>query len=203
MGSDPSHFQNGEEDCPVESVSWFDAVYYLNRRSELDGLPPAYRLLSLEHEPGAGTSDEKTSFRCQVEFLGLDSPGYRLPTEAEWEVAARAGCPQARHGKLGQVAWYGRNSQSRPHPVGGKLPNDWGLLDTLGNVGEWVWDRWGIPPKRASDPLGPESSHTENRMIRGYGWVSSPKEVRFAYRNGASPTFRIYYVGLRIARTVA
>jgi formylglycine-generating enzyme required for sulfatase activity len=108
----------GGDRSPVEGVSWWDAVRFCNALSRRAGLTPAYRVRadveSIEGDPSAG--------------------GYRLPTEAEWEYACRAGTTGPRYGPLDDVAWYRGNSDERIHAVGGRCPNAWGLYDVLGNV---------------------------------------------------------------------
>jgi formylglycine-generating enzyme required for sulfatase activity len=116
MGSNPSGFK--EPDRPVEGVKWQDAVDYC-------------RKLTVQHR-GNGTLKE-----------GWE---WRLPTEAEWEYAARAGSLGPRHGELDEIAWYEANSGGETHPVKQKAPNGWGLYDTLGNVWEWCWNTWADNP---------------------------------------------------------
>ncbi len=127
---------------------------------------------------------------------------YRLPTEAEWEYAARAGTDGARyHSAIGAVAWYARNSDARTHPVGGKTPNAWGLHDMLGNVWEWVQDWYGsYPSGAATDPRGPATG--SGRVLRGGSWSNHPRYGRSAYRYGVSPGYRYSYLGFRVLRTV-
>jgi formylglycine-generating enzyme required for sulfatase activity len=144
MGTNPSEFK-GRADRPVENVSWYDAVRYCNALSAKDGLEPAYEIVETED------ADEP-----QVTWKGLENGGWRLPTEAEWEYACRAGSEGPRYGEVGEVAWYDDNSNSRTHAVGLKKPNAWGLYDTLGNVWEWCWD-WKTEywdPTAALDPEG-------------------------------------------------
>ena len=125
---------------------------------------------------------------------------YRLPTEAEWEYAARAGTTGARHGELDEVAWYSDNSGRTTHPVGEKQANAWGLHDTLGNVWEWVADWYGEYPAGAvTDPQGPDTGTT--RVIRGGGWSSSAGDVRSADRGHGSPGGRGNGLGFRLVRT--
>ena len=125
---------------------------------------------------------------------------YRLPREAEWEYAARAGTTGDRYGDLSAIAWYTGNSEGRTHPVGLKLPNGWGLYDMLGNVSEWVGD-WhgGYPGGRVTDPGGPGSG--SGRVVRGGGWSYGARNVRAPVRGSARPGFRVYDLGFRLLRT--
>jgi sulfatase modifying factor 1 len=116
--------------------------------------------------------------------------GYRLPTEAEWEHACRAGTGAARYGELDDVAWYRGNSEGRPHSVGGKQPNAWGLFDMLGNVWEWCWDVYDA------------EVYGTYRVLRGGGWFDEHWSCRASVRRRSHPTFRIDDVGFRVARSV-
>jgi formylglycine-generating enzyme len=158
---------------PVESVSWWDAVRFCNALSDREGLAPAYRL------------------RADVERIGWDASadGYRLPTEAEWEHACRAGTTGPRYGPLDEVAWYRGNSQERIHEVGGKQPNAWGLYDMLGNAWEWCWDIYDA------------EVYGTYRVLRGGGWLDEHWSCRVAVRRRSHPNFRIDDVGFRIARS--
>ncbi len=180
MGKNPSHFTSCGDDCPVETVSWREAVAYCNALSRKEGLPECYDGDRLE---------------------GLDCKGYRLPTEAEWEYAARAGSTGARYGDLDSVAWYDGNSGSSTHPVGKKKPNAWGLSDMLGNVNEWCHDWNGdYSSGSATDPTGPQTG--SNRVRRGGSWSSTATAglVRAALRDGGTPDYRNDFLGLRPAR---
>ncbi|MCA2970683.1 MAG: SUMF1/EgtB/PvdO family nonheme iron enzyme [Acidobacteriaceae bacterium] len=126
--------------------------------------------------------------------------GMRLPTEAEWEYAARAGSPGARYGALDDVAWYHKNSGSETKPVGGKKPNDWGLYDMLGNVWEWTADPYdgnSYHSSLSTDPAGPASG--DRRVLRGGSWIVDPAFVRVSYRLRGVPTYRGYTGGFRCA----
>ena len=126
--------------------------------------------------------------------------GMRLPTEAEWEYAARAGSPGARYGALDDVAWYHKNSGSETKPVGGKKPNDWGLYDMLGNVWEWTADPYdgnSYHSSLSTDPAGPASG--DRRVLRGGSWIVDPAFVRASYRLRGVPTYRGYTGGFRCA----
>lgn len=133
------------------------------------------------------------------QMLGIKS--LRLPTEAEWEYACRAGTTGARYGDLDKVAWYSGNSSSNTHPVGKKAPNAWGLHDMLGNVWEWCQDWYGTYPSGpVKDPTGPASGSA--RVRRGGGWRLGAGFVRAAYRNGSDPGYRDNFLGFRLARSL-
>ena len=180
MGANPSRFAACGADCPVEQVSWEDAVAYLNALSDREGLERCYE--------GAV-------------FKGAGCLGYRLPTEAEWEYAARAGTSGARYGELTRIAWCWESSGDRTRPVGAKAPNAWGLYDMLGNVYEWVQDWEGAyAGEEATDPVGPASG--AYRVLRGGGWSGDLRDVRAAYRASAPPDHRSDLVGFRPARSI-
>ncbi len=180
MGSNPSpHGACGSANCPVVHVSWLDAVTYCNRLSEREGLPQCY-----------------TISRTSATFAGLSCRGYRLPTEAEWEYAARAGTTGARYGPLDAIAWTASNSGPSLQPVGRKQPNAWGLYDMLGNVWEWTQDSYGKYERAAADPTGPKL-----RVFRGGSWNARPSHVRAAIRSGDLPHLRYGHLGFRPARS--
>ena len=125
---------------------------------------------------------------------------YRLPTEAEWEYAARAGTTGDRYGNLDAIAWYEDNSGRRTHPVGRKAPNAWGLHDMLGNVWEWVEDWYGdYPGGTVTDPTGSGSGWV--RMLRGGSWVNIAGYCRASDRTLILPGDRLSYLGFRLLRT--
>ena len=126
-----------------------------------------------------------------------ETSGGRLPTEAEWEYAARAGSTSARYGELDAIAWYDGNSGSKTHAVGGKQPNQFGLYDMLGNVWQWVADDYG-PYKGDSqtDPLV-KVDGAKDKVLRGGSWVVSPQLVRASYRDRFEPAGRDYITGFR------
>ena len=129
---------------------------------------------------------------------------YRLPTEAEWEYACRAGSTTSfsfgnDKDRLGEYAWYGRNSGGKTHPVAQKKPNSWGLYDMHGNVFEWCQDRYGKYPSGAvTDPKGPSSG--SKRVFRGGGWKFDASFSRSAYRDKYKPWVYVDYVGFRLVR---
>jgi energy-coupling factor transporter ATP-binding protein EcfA2 len=127
--------------------------------------------------------------------------GMRLPTEAEWEYAARAGSKQARYGNLDQIAWYGLGISQGPQPVAAKDPNQWGLYDMLGNVWEWTNDNYDADYYRTSpkfDPQGP--THGDFKVVRGGSWVVISQLARVSDRLRYVPSFRSYSIGFRCAR---
>jgi formylglycine-generating enzyme required for sulfatase activity len=156
----------------VESVSWWDAVRFCNELSKREGLRPAYQL-----EPDSAEWDQ-----------GAD--GFRLPSEAEWEYACRAGTTGARYGPFDEIAWYRGNSGERIHEVGGKQPNAWGLYDMLGNVFEWCWDVYDA------------KVYGTYRVLRGGGWFDESWSCRASVRRRSMTTYRIDDVGFRLARSI-
>ena len=184
MGVNPSAFKGPT--LPVEQVSWFDAIEYCNRRSLKEGLAQAYTV-----------SGNAVSWN-------RNANGYRLPTEAEWEYACRAGTqtPFSTGTSLNDAGWYSDNSKSRTQPVGEKQPNPWGLYDMHGNVLEWCWDWMGNYPDYAqTNPLGPTSGTT--RVYRGGCWRFEAHQTRSAYRFGNHPYLKAFIVGFRVARNAA
>ena len=124
--------------------------------------------------------------------------GMRLPTEAEWEYAARAGITADRYGEVDQIAWYGVNSGDKTHEVMQKQPNAWSLYDTLGNVWEWTADWYGAyADASAKDPQGPPSGKI--RALRGGSWGNGPAFIRVSVRSGNEPQNHSNIVGFRCA----
>jgi formylglycine-generating enzyme required for sulfatase activity len=147
---------------------------------------------------------ENISFDEVQEYLGKlnarnDGYRYRLPTEAEWEYAARAGTKGANSGPLDEIAWYMNNSNGQSHPVKQKKPNAFGLYDMEGNVYEWTQD-WFFDYEEdpLTDPKGPASGF--ERVPRGGSWNSTPKGVRTSNRNALEPDAGDFNVGFRVAR---
>jgi formylglycine-generating enzyme required for sulfatase activity len=190
MGSNPSNFKGDK--LPVEMVSWHEAIEYCNKRSLKEGLIPAYR----------GGRDDVT---CD-----FNATGYRLPTEAEWEYAARGGNKDyisyeyAGGNSVDAVAWYDGNSGNRTHPAGTKRPNSLGLYDMSGNVWEWCWDWYGrYSGGSQTDPTGPSYNNnamgTPPRVARGGGWTDAA--VRSVLRFGSTPSGRYSFWGFRVVRS--
>eukprot|EP00918_Siedleckia_nematoides_P027694 GHVU01059642.1.p1 GENE.GHVU01059642.1~~GHVU01059642.1.p1 ORF type:complete len:623 (+),score=67.29 GHVU01059642.1:171-1871(+) len=185
MGGNPSYFKACGDSCPVEGVSWLDAVRFCNRLSELVGLRPAYQL------NGPSVSWNRSA------------NGFRLPTEAEWEYACRsAGKLQiySGGGDVGPMAWYQDNSSGSTHPVGRKSRNDLGFYDMSGNVWEWCWDWYGkYPSSPQTDPSGP--ARGSRRVIRGGSYNLSVRLCRSKLRDSYSPANRDLDLGFRLCRS--
>ncbi len=134
------------------------------------------------------------------EAITWGAKGWRLPTEAEWEYACRAGTAVPRYGELDKIAWYGENSGETTHAVGQKQANAWGLHDTLGNVWEWCYDWFGgYSAQAATDPVGAATGTV--RVRRGGGWGGNAGVVRAAQRNGNTPALRYSSLGFRVVRS--
>lgn len=196
MGNESSQFKG--DDLPVENVSWYDAVAYCNARSAKESLMPAYIV--------TGTGDARTV------VWNREANGYRLPTEAEWEYACRAGTttPFFTGGNVTveQANYYGTypydgypsgQYRSRTVPVGSFAPNQWGLYDMHGNVWEWCWDWYGPYADGAvTDPTGAASG--TYRVNRGGGWNDFGRHLRSAYRAAYPPVNKTFNLGFRLAR---
>lgn len=174
---------------PVADVSWWDAVRFCNALSERCGLAVAYliaedaeRLDDTSRLHGDGPRDDAITWDPAAR-------GYRLPTEAEWEHACRAGTSGPHYGELDEIAWYRATSGERSHAVAELTPNAWGLHDMLGNVWEWCWDRY--------DP----QVYGSYRVLRGGGWADPHWSVRASVRRRSHPTFAIEDVGFRVVRS--
>ena len=173
----PSYFSGTNN--PVEQVSWYDIMVYCNRRSIAENLTPVYAKGGETNPNNWGNAPEwTTDADWDAITMNMSANGYRLPTEMEWEWAARGGVPAQQAGTfnttyagsndINEVAWYSSNSGSSTHPVGTKAPNELGLYDMSGNVWEWCWDwfeDWSYPSGSFIDPVGPNSGSV--RMLRG------------------------------------
>ncbi len=180
MGNNPSKL--GGDDYPVEMVTWYDCVNFCNALSELEGLTPAYET----------TGDNVT--------WNQSADGYRLPTEAEWEYACRAGTTGPFAGDLDEMAIYARNSGRKTFTVGTRKANAWGFHDMYGNVLEWCWDwfAWDYGEKWVMDPTGPDEGL--HRIERGGSWHLNPRGCRSASRGTDIPAAWGNSLGFRLAR---
>ena len=175
MGNNPSNFKDCGDDCPVEQVSWKDGQAFTKKLNQA----------------------EKTK-------------DYRLPSEAEWEYSCRAGSETEFFfgddaERLGEFAWYSRNSEKRTHPVGEKKPNDWGLHDMHGNVWEWVEDDWHDTYKKGPDDGSAwiDKPRGIYRVVRGGGWGDDARYCRSATRRSGRPGNHVGNEGFRLSRSVA
>ncbi|WP_407701281.1 formylglycine-generating enzyme family protein [Tumebacillus algifaecis] len=170
----PSVGSIDEPQAPVVEVSWNDAILFCNLLSQHSGLKECYLV-----------SDDGENVVCDWE-----ADGYRLPTEAEWQYACKAGTSGYRYGELDDIAWYQDNSEGRAHQVGKKLPNVWGLYDMLGNVWEWCWDLYDV------------KVYGSYRIFRGGSWAEEERGCGATCRRRSHPTFRIDDLGFRLARSL-
>jgi sulfatase modifying factor 1 len=196
LGTQPSASETCWTDCPVESISWYEALAYANARSRAEGLTECYELEGCtDAPPGSAT------FTCEsaARVPGRCS-GYRIPTEAEWEHAARAGAWTERYGPLHEIAWSQESGILEPQRVGQLPPNAWGLHDVLGNVWEWTWDT--VSNTGAPLPAdNPESAGYPYRVLRGGSYTSPRESVRAAMRFVVLSEYRAPNVGLRLVRS--
>ena len=192
MGNNPSHFKG--ENFPVERVTWYNAVAFCNALSQQEGKTPCYTI-------------NGTNVSCN-----WDANGYRLPTEAEWEYAAKAGTSTDFYNgsltntnctpidaNLDNIAWYCGNANNTTHPVGQKQANAFGLYDMSGNVWEWCWDWYSSYSSTAvTDPTG--ASTGSDRVYRGGSWNRNALNCRSAYRSFNTPSNDFNRMGFRLVR---
>ena len=198
MGKNPSRFKGDRN--PVEKVSWYDAIRFCNKLSELEGLEPAY---TITYKPDPADMGGNITFknlnmvlygeRYEIDEViwNQEADGYRLPTVKEWIIAAKGGQKYEFAGSDNpdEVAWWTQNSDFKTHPVGQKKPNGFGLYDMSGNVNEWCWDE---------DPRDEEF-----RSLRGGGWshgVPDGYGLAILHPHGGDPHDRNQFCGFRMAR---
>ena len=202
MGSRPELPPLCIDDCPVRSVDWYAAIAYTNVLSRSRGLRACFDFGGCDEFEaadgafagcGVPTLNAETLYACE---------GWRLPTEAEWEYAARATTSGARYAEpVGSIAWIAANSIGGVQTVAGLPPNAWGLYDVLGNVWEWTFDVYTpIELAPATDPVFTVGA--EHRVLRGGGSENDPEMVRSAVRGNSLPMDSGFNVGLRVVRTL-
>jgi formylglycine-generating enzyme required for sulfatase activity len=181
MRTNPGRFKG--DNNPVEQITWFDAVRYCNERSRREGLTPAYTI------NGTNVTWNRSA------------NGYRLPTEAEWEYACRAGNSGPFSVSRANFNRNLRKPGSATNPVGSIEANPWGLHDMQGNVWEWCWDWFAAyGAGNQTDPAGPRSGTL--RAVRGGGYYTSNDQLRSAYRGSDPPDYRDDSLGFRIAKNI-
>lgn len=159
---------------PMVGISWHDAISFCNLLSQKSGLKEVYSI----------SEDSE-----HIIFDG-DADGFRLPSEAEWQYACKAGTTGYQYGELDKIAWYNENSDGELHTVGTKEPNAWGLYDMLGNVWEWCWD------------LYDEQVYGSYRIFRGGSWAEEARGCGATCRRRSHPTFSVDDLGFRLARSL-
>ena len=211
-----SHSPNSDkgvgDNYPAYYVSWYDALVYCNKRSMEEGLTPCYSISGNTDPKEWGARPTSTDSTWDAVVCDWNANGYRLPTEAEWEYAARAGdktvdsltySGTSAVNKLGEYAWYSSNSNDKTHEVGTKKANAYGLYDMNGNVWEWCWNwktsSYNAETEGGSNPTGASSG--SNRVGRGGSWSSGSDYCDVSFRNNYGSFGRLNDLGFRVVRS--
>ncbi|MDR1216476.1 MAG: formylglycine-generating enzyme family protein [Treponema sp.] len=206
MGSNPSNWKG--DNLPVERVSWYEVIEYCNKRSEKERLTPAYTIDKTRSDGNNSNGSDNVKW---IVTWNRNANGYRLPTEAEWELACRAGTSTpfytgnnitTNHANYNGDYPYNNNAKGeyrgKTWAVGSGTPNPWGLYDMSGNVWEWCWDWYGSYSGTQTDPAGVAGG--SRRVARGGSWNNYAQNVRSACRGDGTPSYRSDYVGFRLVR---
>ncbi|MCL1827641.1 MAG: SUMF1/EgtB/PvdO family nonheme iron enzyme [Candidatus Cloacimonetes bacterium] len=200
----PSHFaEQGKH--PVESVSWYEAMLYCNRRSAQEGLDLVYSIAGVSDPNTWGNVPWWTGSVWDDVVMDMSKNGYRLPTEMEWYYAAKGGNQSLQYVYSGsfyadEVAWFSENADFSTHIVGEKKANELGLYDMSGNVFEWCWD-WhepDFPNGTVYDPTGPMTG--DFRIQKGGSWEHDEDRCEIVFRGRANPHYRYRTNGFRVVR---
>jgi formylglycine-generating enzyme required for sulfatase activity len=203
MGANVSHFTDCGMNCPADSIHWHMAAAYTNALSERTGASPCY----------VCSGEKGKNVRCGEAVTPINTClGYRLPTEAEWELAYRAdatttlyagplGVCSGLDANLSAIAWYRMNADTHSHPSKSKAPNAWGFYDMSGNLWEWMADGFtsDLGSAKVTDPVG---APTQTRSVRGGSYNCEANEVRGGHRSSLPPEVAGLNVGFRPARTL-
>ena len=203
MGSNPSYFKSDK--LPVEKVSWYDCIEFCNKLSQREGLTPSYTIDKNSKDPNNDNSNDTYKWTVTCNW---NANGYRLPTEAEWEYAAKGGNKSRGYKYSGSntvddVGWYGDNSNFKTHPVGTKQANELGIYDMSGNVYEWCWDWYDdsyYSKSPASNPQGAGAGFY--RSLRGGAWNYDPINSLILYRGKRPPDRRDNCICFRLCKAI-
>jgi formylglycine-generating enzyme required for sulfatase activity len=224
MGYNPSFFKatkgflgigrrTDEEsnNLPIEQVSWYDVLVFCNKLSIKEGLIPVYSISNSTNPSNWGSVPTSRNSTWDAVTCNWNANGYRLPTEAEWEYAARGGnkfftlsgvegYKYSGSNNIDEVAWYWDNSGKKTQPVGIKKPNELGIYDMSGNVLEWCWDYYGS--YSSNSQTNPKWANSGSiRVYRGGSWGRDAEGCRVADRNNYIPSYRDRHIGFRLLRS--